>query len=455
MVIILKSGIVLFSKYKIIKIIGQGGMGKVYLAQDLCDNSLWAIKEDLRSDSSMLYNEWQILSDVQHPNIPKTQGVFEYDGHAYMIMEFIPGTVLSSLLKKQSYISEAQVQMWFCQLCDVLITLHSHEPPIVYRDLKPSNIIITPDGNAKLIDFGIAEYYHAGTGRIQRMGLTKGYAAPEQYSKRFRADVRTDIYALGATMHYLLTGKNPGAPPYEFVPVRKLSPDVSAGMESIIKKCLQPNPDFRYASADALLYDLTHLRELERTQRRKKLSRIIGAAAALAIVTGVCFFGAFQLRTASDARQTVYDSLVLQAAENSDPDTAESLLRQAMELQPENLTAYVTLAELYRQHGSNLFYSFVTDELLSRFPNCYENEQFLHTMFCFYEDQADMGNAIFYARQLCLVQPTIPEYWLALCRCQITQKDYSGAEQSAKQYKATGGSDTIYASLIQEIPGAA
>ena len=76
-------------------------------------------------------------------------------------------------------------------------------------------------------------------------------------------------------------------------------------------------------------------------------------------------------------------------------------------------------------------------------------------MFCFYEDQADISNAIFYARQLCSVQPTIPEYWLALCRCQITQKDYSGAEQSAKQYKATGGSDTIYASLIQEIPGAA
>ena len=110
-VIIMKSGMVLFSKYKIIKILGQGGMGKVYLAQDLRDNSLWAIKEELRSGSSMLYNECQILSDVQHPNIPKTQGIFEYDGHAYMIMEFIPGTVLSSLLKKQSYISEAQVQI--------------------------------------------------------------------------------------------------------------------------------------------------------------------------------------------------------------------------------------------------------------------------------------------------------------------------------------------------------
>ena len=449
------TGSLLLGKYKIIKTIGHGGMGIVYLAQDNKDASIWAIKKDMSNHySNSLHDEYQILSRLEHPNIPKVREFQEDCGCVYMVMEYVPGTTLSNLLKSRNSVTEEIAKRWFVQLADILVYLHSQKEPIVYRDLKPSNIIITPNGDAKLIDFGIAEYYDSESG-VQHMGYTKGYAAPEQYSKRFRADVRTDIYALGATMHYLLTGKNPVSPPYEFVPVRKLSPEVSSVMDSIIKKCLQPHPDFRYASADALLYDLTHLRELERAQRRKKLSRIIGAAAALAIVTGFCFFGAFRLRSASDARQRVYDSLVLQAAENSDPDTAESLLRQAIELQPENLTAYVTLAELYRQHSSNLFYSFVTDELLARFPDCFENEQFLHTMFRFYEDQADMSNAIFYAQQLCSVQPTIPEYWLELCRCQIIQKDYAGAEQSARQYRATGGSDTMYTSLIQEIPGAA
>ena len=449
------TGSLLLGRYRIIKKIGHGGMGIVYLAQDNKDASIWAIKEDISNHySTSLHDEYQILSRLEHPNIPKVREFQEYCGSVYMVMEYVPGTTLSNLIKSKGAFTEETAKRWFVQLADILVYLHSQKEPIVYRDLKPSNIIITPNGDVKLIDFGIAEYYDAESG-VQRMGYTKGYAAPEQYSKRFRADVRTDIYALGTTMHYLLTGKNPVSPPYEFVPVRKLSPKVSAVMESIIKKCLQPNPDFRYASADALLYDLTHFRALEQAQRRKKLRRVIGAAAVLAIVTGICFFGAFQLRAASDARQTGYNSLVLQAAETSDFETAESLLRQAMGLQPENLTAYTTLAELYRMHSSDLFYSFVTDELLSRFPDCFENEKFLLTMFRFYEDQADMSNAVFYARQLCSVQPTIPEYWLTLCRCQITQKDYPGAEQSARQYKAAGGSDTIYTSLIQEIPGAA
>ena len=295
----LEIGSVFEGKYKIKKVIGQGGMSTVYLALNERAGKYWAIKE-IRKEGienyslvkQSLITEVSLLKNLSHPYIPTIVDVVDKDDSILVVMDFIEGKSLKKYLEENGSFSEEDVTNWAKQICDVLIYLHSRNPKIIYRDLKPGNIMLRPNGTICLIDFGTAREYKAEEkGDTIYLG-TRGYAAPEQFGGQGQTDERTDIYCLGTTMYHLLTGHNPSEPPYEMYPVRQWNPLISQGLEKIIEKCTRQNPDERYSSATEVLYDLDNTSALEEDYRKKAKSRIriFAGAASLALICGILSF---------------------------------------------------------------------------------------------------------------------------------------------------------------------
>lgn len=248
-------------KYRILKVLGQGGMGKVYLAENIKLGTLWAIKEINKKANPRvdLLVEPNILKKLDHPALPRVFDIIENEENIYVIVDYIEGVSLDKKLKETGKFPEATVIEWAKQICEVMIYLHTFKPnPIIYRDMKPSNIILTRSGTIKLIDFGIAREYKQEAGSDTIYIGTRGYAAPEQYGTG-QTDVTTDIYSLGVTLYHLVTGKSPNEPPYEIKPVRYFDKDLSADIENIISKCTRPNPQERYQSAQELLSDIASI----------------------------------------------------------------------------------------------------------------------------------------------------------------------------------------------------
>ena len=267
-------GSVLHNRYKITSIVAHGGMGRTYLAQDTnLANRECVVKEmldqftDLQERAEAIrgfQQEADILSRLRHDNIPQIYDRFSEGGKHYLVMEFVDGEDLDKIIESRSApLPEKQVIDWAIQLCKVLDYLHNRTPPIIYRDLKPSNIMLTRDGKIKLIDFGIARLLKKGKAKDTEALGTVGYSPLEQWGKG-QTDARSDIYALGATMHYLLTKKNPrDFPPFSFdqrLP-RASNPNISEGMEMIIMKAVEHDRSRRYQSARQLLHDLENLKQ--------------------------------------------------------------------------------------------------------------------------------------------------------------------------------------------------
>ena len=432
---------IVLDHYKIHSIAGKGGMGRVYHAIDIRDNSHWAIKEDLSDDLGLqLYEEADVLAALDHPALPKTRGVLSWNGNQYMLMQFMEGDTLSAKLKEQEKYPEDVVLDWFMQICDVLCYLHNRSKPIVYRDLKPSNIIIDKHNRVKIIDFGIAEEYTSQDpeSRMHKGGLTKGYAAPEQYNRRFKADVRTDIYALGVTIHYLLTGKSPTKPPYEFLPVRKLSPEVSAATEEIVRRCLQPNPDERYETADALYQALKNIPVRNREIRKKKHRRIMGFALLAVAVLAAVLLESSILKGSRQQQIDAYYALVEEsclAAENGQFDTAMQTAEAAIADQPGAIDGYLAVGYCYMlQEEFDMCSSYIRTEILDRFPDCYENVSFLDLMAQIYERSGQPQDALFYYQQWCAIAPGDPEAWLGQAQCHIHMGNTSDAQECLQTY---------------------
>jgi len=266
----LEAGVTLLDRYLIQEVIGVGGMGSVYRARDLHFPNvvkLVAVKEmiNVAPDESIrktiLQNferEANLLATLTHPSIPRIYDYFSEDDRSYLVLEYIHGQDIEAIISEASgFLTEEQVLTWAIELCDVLSFLHNHKPdPIIFRDMKPSNVMIDSSGNVKLIDFGIAKTFQSG--QKGTMIGTEGYSPPEQY--RGEATPLADLYALGATIHHLLTRRDPRMePPFSFAdrPIRKINPGVSQELEVVIEKALQYNPEDRFANAyemkDALI----------------------------------------------------------------------------------------------------------------------------------------------------------------------------------------------------------
>lgn len=294
-------GTVLDGKYEILKEIGRGGMSVVYVAMDLRLNKQWAIKE-IRDDGSQdtqtllkgLEREANILKKVDHPVLPRIVDIIQKENKVYVVMDYVEGRTISEILKEQGAQNQEMVIEWAKQLSSALDYLHSMDPPIIYRDMKPSNVMLKPDGNVKLIDFGTAKEYKIENNADTTALGTRGYAAPEQFGDAqgrgiYNTDARTDIYCLGATLYHIVTGMNPCEPPYEIKPIRQWNPALSSGLEKILVKCTQPDPNDRYQSCSELLYALDHYDELD--ERFKKQSRKKFGIFAASIVMSLVFAG--------------------------------------------------------------------------------------------------------------------------------------------------------------------
>lgn len=249
-------------KYLIEKVLGRGGMGTVYLARNINTDRYWAIKE-LRPNINEEINpasEPNLLKKLDHPALPRLYDIVSQDGRLYMITDYIKGISLDKKLEAEGKIDEATVVGWAIQLCRALEYLHSVKPnPIIYRDIKPSNIMLTDTGVLKLIDFGTAREFKPNSEADTVYIGTRGYAAPEQYGTGQTSAV-SDIYSLGITLHHLVTGKSPLEPPYGLEPIRHYDQNLSPELEQIIVKCTQESPSDRYQSASELLEDLAVLR---------------------------------------------------------------------------------------------------------------------------------------------------------------------------------------------------
>lgn len=248
-------------RYVIEKILGNGGMGRVYLARNINTDTLWAIKEVYGSETSRidLMAEPNLLKKLDHPALPTLFDILEQNGKLYMISDYIDGISLDKKLEAEGKIAEEIVIEWGIQLCKALDYLHRFQPnPIIYRDMKPSNIILSNSGVLKLIDFGIAREYKPESDTDTVFIGTRGYAAPEQYGTG-QTSAASDIYSLGVTLHQLLTGKNPLQSPFELKPIRYYEESLSAEMEAIVSKCTSTNSHDRYQSAEELLNELEAL----------------------------------------------------------------------------------------------------------------------------------------------------------------------------------------------------
>lgn len=285
----LEIGSIVDGKYKILNVIGKGGMSVVYLAMNERANKQWAIKE-VRKDGVKNYEvvrqgliaETNLLKRLKHPNLPSIIDVID-DGDTFLIvMDYIEGVPLSQLLEEGKRPQEEVVD-WAKQLCSVLQYLHSQNPPIIYRDMKPSNIMLKPDGTVVLIDFGTARTFKRDRVEDTTCLGTVGYAAPEQFGGRGQTDARTDIYCLGATLYHLLTGQNPSEPPYEMYPITYWDPTLSTGLESIIWQCTQQNPEDRFTSCEDLLFALEHYQEYDLSYKKQQNKKIFLFASTLAM----------------------------------------------------------------------------------------------------------------------------------------------------------------------------
>lgn len=277
----LEIGSLVDGKYKILNKVGQGGMSFVYLAMNEKANKQWAVKEvrkdgvlDFESVKQGLVAETDILKKLSHPNLPSIIDVIDTDDSFIIIMDYIQGNSLNRALEEFGAQPQELVIGWAKQLCDVLGYLHSRTPAIIYRDMKPANVMLKPDGNVTLIDFGTArEYKEKNLADTTCLG-TVGYAAPEQFGGMGQTDARTDIYCLGATLYHLVTGMNPCEPPYEMRPIREINPTLSSGLERIILKCTQRNPEDRYQSCAELMYALEHYEEIDDVHRKKQKKQL-------------------------------------------------------------------------------------------------------------------------------------------------------------------------------------
>ena len=208
-------GSVIDGKYEILTEIGHGGMSVVYLAMDTHLNKQWAVKEIKKKGSgkndeivvNSLLAEANMMKRLDHPSLPRIVDIIDNGITIYVVMDYIEGESLDKILAEYGAQPEELVIGWAKQLCDALSYLHSQKPPIIYRDMKPANVMLKPEGNIKIIDFGIAREYKEQSLADTTVLGTKGYAPPEQYSGQ--TDARSDIYALGMTMHHLLTGIDP------------------------------------------------------------------------------------------------------------------------------------------------------------------------------------------------------------------------------------------------------
>lgn len=349
-----KIGELIDGRYKILRKLGEGGMSVVYLAVNEKVNKHWAIKEvkkegveNFETVHQRLLTEADILKRLHHPNLPDIVDIIENEETFLLVMDYIEGRQLESIVQEYGPQKEETVVNWGKQLCDVLSYLHSQNPPIIYRDMKPANVMVQKDGKVVLIDFGTAREFKESQAEDTLCLGTCGYAAPEQYKGQGQSDIRTDIYCLGVTLYYLLTGHNPICKPYEIYPIRYWNTNLSSGLEMIILKCTRKNPSKRYQSCEELQQELSHYYKLDieyqKSQKIKKL--MLFCFLGLTIVSG--FLSLVFYREEKELVKNAYEDCLYEAQRQRGKEQYQACYQAAITLNPKDSRAYKALLETF------------------------------------------------------------------------------------------------------------
>lgn len=354
----LKVGDLIDGKYKILNEIGRGGMSTVYLAINEKANKPWAVKEVRKNGISnrelvkqSLMVEINLLKKLKHKGLPSIVDIIDQQDNYLIVMDYIEGITLENIMQEDGVQPQEKVVDWAIQLCDVLQYLHTRKPAIIYRDMKPSNIMLRSDGSVVLIDFGTAREFKERHVEDTTCLGTQGYAAPEQFGGMGQTDERTDIYSLGATMYRLVTGHNPSEPPYEMYPITHWNPRLSTGLEGIIAKCTSKDPKSRYQSVQEVRYALEHYRDLDldSIRRYRRNLRILLAAGGMTVM----LFGASGVSyAAADHMQKDEYAYNLEAGRRS-PNKQDSIAfyQKAIQTDCAGEEAYDQLLTLFTQDG--------------------------------------------------------------------------------------------------------
>ena len=376
------TGMIIDEKYQVLDIIGKGGMSVVWLARDKRLGKLWAIKEIKPNEAGVrgelmrqaLVDEAHLMKRLDHPAIPRVVDIIETGTSTYVVMDYVEGRSLSAVLSAQGEpFEQDRVIDWGIQLCDVLAYLHGLQPALVYRDMKPSNVMLREDGSLRLIDFGIAMECEPNRANDGKVVGTPGYAAPEQLGEvkngsptidtGVDVDGRADIYALGMTLYTLVTGHRPkrikaqdgtSHVSFEVRPIRMWNPRLSEGLEIIILRATRLDPAERYPSIEEMRYDLEHHQELTHEWRqsqqrkvRKLYSRLV--ASALCGVLGIaCVVGGQAVRGASYEERLHAASLASMESVGATPCDAEREYTEALHIDPRRKEAYEGLLDVYK-----------------------------------------------------------------------------------------------------------
>ena len=355
----MRRGEILDGKYEILKVIGKGGMSVVYLARDIRLHKYWAVKEIFRTGRDAagrktvcgLLTEASLMRALDHPALPRIVDILEKDSQIYLIMDYIEGESLYCLLQKNGPFSERETADIGIQLCDVLQYLHTRNPPVIYRDMKPSNVIRRPGGKLALIDFGIAREYKEDSELDTVILGTEGYAAPEQHGTG-QSDRRSDIFALGMTLIHLLTGTDPKHDPYLYRahPLRGIDKGISEGMEIILNKCTAFRPEDRYQNCLELKKDLENPEKLSAARKRKKKrKRLLYLAVCVSLVLSVS--GVIVLHAAGQwKRDSEYRALLSVPPSVSCRERVQGY-KKAIDLEEKRPEAYLKLLQTWQEQG--------------------------------------------------------------------------------------------------------
>ena len=329
-------------RYRIEKELGRGGMSVVYLAEDLHLGKYWAVKAIRKSPDGMssegesgrasLLAEAELMKKLEHPALPRIVDIFTEQDSVILVMDYVEGDTLAELLKRIGPFSEKLVREWLICLAGVLQYLHSQDPPVIYRDMKPANVIRKRDGNLVLLDLGIAREYKTDQ-ELDTVALgTRGYAPPEQYGNA-QTDIRSDIYSLGMTGAELLTGIPPDKDPwfYQSHPFRKVFPEISQDMENILNRCLAFSPRDRFESCAALIRALRHQ---DRMPRNGKSGRtIMVKRGRILFLTGLIVWEGLAGLVTGNAKEKTAQAQTTQV--HTEPEQTESAQAKSEEAEPE------------------------------------------------------------------------------------------------------------------------
>ena len=362
-----KIGDVIAGKYKVIEQVGKGGMSTVFLCRNEIANKNWALKEVRktgRDDNDEVHKrnltaEINTLKKIKHEHLPSIVDILENDETYLILMDYVEGISLDKILSHYGPQRSEDVINWMIQVCDAFDYLHNLDPPIIYRDTKPGNIMLNETtGNITIIDFGTTrEFDLSDTNRDDTMALgTRGYAAPEQFGGMgHQSDARTDVYGIGTTMYHLLTGHNPKDPPYGIKPLREWDSSISSGLEKIVDRCTRDNPEERYQSVAELKYALENYKEFEDGSERIRKKRII-LSGTLSIIGVCCLITSYIIGNMRDGLTAAnYEAYMRAATTATTEDTRVANYEKAIKESPDTLEGY-----------EKLLNSFLSDSIFSK-----------------------------------------------------------------------------------------